>query len=111
MFYLQTKDGERFFTGKHSDDKEEFEKIIEAKMGKEAAEMFNELIGAAEIEGEESVSLDGYVETDYVVDIASDLEDVIKQLQITVNEPNMGKSDIQIYLNELLEIYSKLVTL
>ena len=36
MFYLETKDGEKFFTDAKSDDKMEFEKILEQKLGEQA---------------------------------------------------------------------------
>lgn len=48
MFYLETKDGERFFTSVKSSDRIEFEKIIESKLGEQAAEMFSQLIQEAE---------------------------------------------------------------
>ena len=48
MFYLETKDGERFFTEAHSDDKLEFEKILEAKLGNDAVDLFNQLLGEVE---------------------------------------------------------------
>ena len=111
MFYLQTKDGERFFTSKYSDDKEEFERIIRDKLGNDAAEMFDEFVEVARMDGEDSVSFDGYVETDYVIDIASDMHDVLKQLQILLNEPELNKSDVQVYANELSDIYAKLISI
>lgn len=55
MFYLETKDGDRFFTDPKSDDKSEFEKIIESKMGSQAVELMNELIEEARNDGEDSV--------------------------------------------------------
>jgi len=48
MFYLETKDGERFLTDAKSDDKAEFRKIIEQKLGFDAAVMFDEFIDEAE---------------------------------------------------------------
>ena len=48
MFYLETKDGERFLTDAKSDDKAEFRKIIEQKLGSDAAVMFDEFIDEAE---------------------------------------------------------------
>lgn len=51
MFYLETKDGEKFFTDAKSDDKIEFEKILEQKLGNQAVELFNQLIQDAEEEG------------------------------------------------------------
>ena len=44
MFYLQTKDGEKFFTSKDSDDKSEFIKIVNDKLGEEAAEILGDLL-------------------------------------------------------------------
>lgn len=52
MFYLETKDGDRFFTDPKSDDKSEFEKIIESKMGAQSVELMNELIEEARNDGE-----------------------------------------------------------
>ena len=43
MFYLQTKDGDRYFTEANSDDRKEFEKIIEDKLGRDASELFDSL--------------------------------------------------------------------
>ena len=51
MFYLETKDGEKFFTDVNSDDKLEFEKIIEQKLGKQTVDLFNQLIEDAKEEG------------------------------------------------------------
>jgi flagellar biosynthesis/type III secretory pathway protein FliH len=51
MFYLETKDGEKFFTDANSDDKLEFEKIIEQKLGKQTVDLFNQLIEDAKEEG------------------------------------------------------------
>ena len=51
MFYLETKDGDKFFTESNSSDKAEFEKIIEQKLGSDAAELFNQLIAEAEEDG------------------------------------------------------------
>ena len=48
MFYLETIDGEKFFTDKDSDDRQEFEKILETKLGKDSAEMFNHLVAESE---------------------------------------------------------------
>ena len=44
MFFLQTKDGDRFLTSKDSDDSKEFQKIVEDKMGKDAAELYDSLV-------------------------------------------------------------------
>lgn len=52
MFYLQTADGERFFTDARSDDVKEFSKIIEAKLGRDASELFETLISEAQADQE-----------------------------------------------------------
>ena len=44
MFYLETKDGDKFFTTKDSEDRLEFEKILEAKLGADAASLFKDLV-------------------------------------------------------------------
>lgn len=53
MFYLETKDGDKFFTDARSSDKSEFEKIIEQKLGKDAVSLFDQLIEDAKEEGYE----------------------------------------------------------
>ena len=58
MFYLQTKDGERFFTSATSEDKVEFAKIIEKKLGSDAELMLTELLKDAYEAGEESAEAD-----------------------------------------------------
>ena len=52
MFFLETKDGDRFFTDPKSDDKIEFEKIIESKMGRQASDLFDNLIFGAKSDNE-----------------------------------------------------------
>jgi hypothetical protein len=112
MFYLETKDGERFLTSAISDDKSEFENIIESKMGRQAVELFNDIVDDAREEGEESVSFEDYVSRDEVYYLSSDLADVIKQLKIIVDSGNdIDKSDIEIYLEELKDIHTKLENL
>jgi hypothetical protein len=59
MFYLETKDGEKFFTDAKSDDKMEFEKILEQKLGEQAVELFNQLIADAEEESYHEGFVDG----------------------------------------------------
>lgn len=53
MFYLETKDGEKFFTDKDSNDRKEFEKILEAKLGGDAASLFDSLVAESEENVEE----------------------------------------------------------
>lgn len=63
MFYLETKDGERFLTNSKSDDKAEFEKILEQKLGKDAVELFNHLLDDAKEAGQKALAQD----LDYVI--------------------------------------------
>lgn len=53
MFYLETIDGEKFFTDKDSNDRQEFEKILETKLGRDSAELFNHLVAESEENAEE----------------------------------------------------------
>lgn len=71
MFYLETKDGDRFFTDKNSDDKAEFEKILEQKLGQPAVDLFNQLLDEAKNSGKESLIHD----LDYVLDQLRDIRD------------------------------------
>lgn len=67
MFYLETKDGDKFFTDPKSDDVEEFKRILEQKLGQQAADFFTQLIEDVEISNKSKV--------------ISDLEDAIDQLR------------------------------
>ena len=73
MFYLETKDGDRFFTDKNSDDRAEFEKIIEQKLGQQAVEMFRQLIEDAENRNREVLAED----IDYII---SELREIREHL-------------------------------
>ena len=53
MFFLETSDGDKFLTDKDSDDHKEFEKIITAKMGRDAADLFDNLIHESEENAEQ----------------------------------------------------------
>lgn len=44
MFYVETKDGEKFFTSPNSDDVAEFAKILEEKLGKDMAKLFSDIL-------------------------------------------------------------------
>lgn len=58
MFYMETNDGERFLTDAKSEDKAEFEKILEQKLGKDAVEIFNHLIDDAKQASREALVRD-----------------------------------------------------
>lgn len=48
MFYLETKDGDKFFTETDSDDRREFSKILNDKLGRDASDLFDSLISESE---------------------------------------------------------------
>lgn len=73
MFYLETKDGDRFFTDKNSDDCAEFEKIIEQKLGQQAVELFRQLIADAENKNRELLAGD----IDYIITELRDVRDML----------------------------------
>lgn len=98
MFYLETKDGDKFFTDPKSDDKVEFWKILDQKLGRQAATMFDEFIEDAEHE----------VDNSEILAAADDLNDVISVLDNIISADNMKKSDIAVYINELRRISNKL---
>jgi hypothetical protein len=69
MFYLETKDGDKFFTEKDSDDRAEFEKIIEQKLGADAVELFNQILDEVKSEGMQALAKD----IDYAIDALRDI--------------------------------------
>lgn len=71
MFYLETKDGEKFLTDVKSDDKVEFAKIIEQKLGKDATDIFNQILDEIRSEGQVALARD----IDYVIDQLRDIRD------------------------------------
>lgn len=93
MFYLETKDGDRFFTNVGSDDKLEFEKIIEAKLGKDAVEMLDNLIHDAECIN------------DYTL---LDLKDTLDNLDKALDRQELNRDELVDILSELQSIYHQL---
>lgn len=63
MFYLETKDGEKFFTKDSDDDQAVFKRIIEDKLGKDALTLFKELFEYGEKEREEVLEQIEYYES------------------------------------------------
>ncbi len=57
MFYLETKDGEKFFTEAGDDDQAVFKRIIEDKLGKDALTLFKQLFEYGEKEREEVLEM------------------------------------------------------
>ena len=63
MFYLETKDGEKFFTEDGDDDQAIFKRIIEDKLGKDALILFKQLFEYGEKEREEVLEQIEYYES------------------------------------------------
>ena len=95
MFFLETKDGDKFFTDPDSDDKVEFWKILDQKLGRSAANMFDEFIKDNE----------HAIDPDDVERICYDLDSVIAALD------NLGNSDITKYIDNLKRISNRLQNL
>ena len=95
MFFLETSDGERFCTDPKSDDKLEFWKILDQKLGRPTANMFDEFIKDAE----------GKIDPDVIEKICNDLDNVIASLD------NMQNADITKYVDNLKRISSRLQNL
>lgn len=116
MFYLETKDGERFFTNPNSDDKTEFEKIVEAKMGAESVDMMNYLIMDAHDEGVlEGESENEYNEDEDKIDrydlytIQDALHDLLAEFESQIqNDSSVAVSDLRVYAAELAQIKDRL---
>lgn len=90
MFYLELKDGERFFTDAKSDDKLEFEKILEAKLGKDAASMFESLVDEAKTTND-----------DILESVYDRLSDCVYSLDHALGEDTINKDEIEDILSEL----------
>ena len=115
MFYLETKDGERFFTSTMSNDKNEFEKIVASKMGDQAVELLNDFIEDAREEGEESVSFDDYVDAYEVQYLSSKLGRTIDQIKTALDSYEDADTtlirDIRDLIDDLSDIQSGLDSL
>lgn len=95
MFYLETNDGDKFFTDPKSDDKVEFWKILDQKLGRPAANMFDEFIKDAE----------GKIDSIAIDKICNDLDSVIANLD------DLQNVDIAKYINSLKRISNRLQNL
>lgn len=115
MFYLETKDGERFFTSVMSNDKDEFEKIVASKMGDQAVELLNDFIEDAREEGEESVSFDDYVDAYEVRYLVDKLSRTIDQMKAALDSHEDADTtlveDMRDLIKDLSDIQSDLDSL
>lgn len=116
MFYIETKDGDRFFTSVNSNDKEEFDKIIDQKLGRQASDMFNQLLIDAQEEGYLSGLTDGEssAEQDAAIDLYNEeqkrdqavirITDLISDLNKIIENESIDNSDISACISELESI-------
>jgi len=94
MFYLETKDGDKFFTNKDSDDRKEFEKIVEDKMGEGSVNLMNLLIdeSADEVQG----LFNG---------VKHKFNDAIQALDKEMNKPEIDRVKLEEILCDLQQLY------
>lgn len=103
MFYLETKDGEKFLTDIHSNDVNEFQNILESKLGKEAEEIFTSLL-LQERGYNESIIEDAYCRLKACAD---DLEHTLDTAR-GVEEPTMRSlSDLLCKINAICNILNQ----
>ena len=96
-FYLETKDGDRFFTDPTSNDKLEFEKIIESKLGQSSAELFDTLISEAK-----------GINDDLLEQLAVKLESCISTLDSILSSEEIDKIKLEDILISLQSIYNSM---
>lgn len=94
MFYLQTKDGEKFFTNINSNDKSEFAKILENKLGDDAAAIFNDIV---EEHSEEALSV--------LKSIRDNLESAINDLDSALNSEEIDRVRLEEILSDMQSVY------
>ena len=97
MFYLQTKDGERFLTDSRSSDIREFEKIIEDKLGRDAAELFGSLITEAKDDG--NWELDS---------VASELYNISNDLSRALRRDELDREELDSILSDIQSLYHRI---
>ncbi len=107
MFYLETKDGERFFTAPKSSDREEFEKIVRSKMGDDSVKMLDELLQDARSEGAESVcepdeqTVVYYYDIDNLLDYTRDAIKLLNQESPDINHALAKLNEISTLLRHI----------
>ena len=98
MFYLETKDGDKFVTQPNSDDKAEFEKVLKDKLGESAAELFTMLLEDAK---NDQVSVLTY--------LSKELDTVLFALnKLSKSSGSIEPDDIKCYADEVQRIRDKL---
>jgi len=96
MFYLETKDGDRFFTDKDSSDKVEFEKIVEAKMGKDSADLYNSIVQEFSDDAEALIANYNYK-----------LKEILDEFDSALCNPSISKDEMESILSDLQSLYTE----
>lgn len=95
MFYLELKNGEKIFTDKNSDDKKEFDKVIYENLGREASELFLQLLQ----ESEENIA-------HVLHNVAVRYKDCITRLDKLLDEKDLDRTKLEEVLSDLQKIYT-----
>ena len=98
MFYLETKDGDKFFTNRDSDDKKEFEKIINDKLGREASDLFDVLVK----EDSEKAEL-------ILNNFAYRYKECINRLDKALNANTLDRIQLEQILSDFQSLYTQLM--
>lgn len=94
MFYLEVKDGDRFFTDTNSDDKKEFEKIINDKLGRDAADFFDVLVRESEENAE-----------NFLLGFSQRYKECVNKLDKTLNADKVDPVKLHEILSDFQSIY------
>ena len=94
MFFLETKDGDKFFTDKNTDDTKEFGKIVEDKMGKDAAELYDTLITEHDDTAQEVLN-----------SLRNRYNECIKRLDTIVDKKPVDTAKLEEVLCDLQQLY------
>ena len=94
MFYLQTKDGEKFLTNTDSDDRAEFGRIIENKLGQSAFELYNDIVDSAA----EDVH-------DILVHLRNRYDTCVQALDKALNDKEIDRVKLEEILSDLEAVY------
>lgn len=97
MFFLETKDGDKYFTENGSDDRLEFAKILEEKLGRSSVELFDMLMDEI---SEKNESL--------LKDTNKDLSAVIQDLMALMQAPEVKPSDLLLLVVKIKAVNLKI---
>jgi len=94
MFYLETKDGDKFFTETDSDDRREFSKIIHEKLGRDASDLFDNLVSESEDNADHILN-----------SFRNRYKECINNLDKALNDPELDKIKLEELLSDFQAIF------